>query len=65
MLTTHDNLINHVETLHVRNESKIRDHLFPQKCPNCPKWIYCDSENERHYDDFEEYGVCEYKKLST
>ena len=59
-LTTHNNLINHVETIHVRNESKIRDHLFPQKCPNCPKLIYCDSENERHY--FEEYGACKYKK---
>ena len=44
------------------NESRDRDHLFPQKCPNCPKWLYFNSENERLYDDFDEYGECEYKK---
>ena len=40
-----------------------RDHLFPEKCPNCPGWIYSDNENEDHYDDFDEYGQCNYRKL--
>ena len=45
------------------NRKKIqRDHLFPQKCPNCPKWIYADCEMESHYDDFDEYGQCEAQK---
>ena len=44
MLDSHSNLINHIEKIHVHNEGKNRDHLFPQKCPNCPKWIYHDDE---------------------
>ena len=63
ILTTHDLLIDHVETIHVEKERMLRDHLFPQKCPNCPGWIYCDDENEDHYDDFEEYGQCGYRKI--
>ena len=59
---THDQLIDHVEKVHVIKESMHRDHLFPQKCPNCPGWIYTDDENEDHYDDFDEYGQCEYRK---
>ena len=62
MLDSHGNLINHVEKIHVHNEGQNRDHLFPQKCPNCPKWIYHDDENEEHYDDFEEFGRCEARK---
>ena len=61
-LKSHITLINHVENVHVENEGKRRDYLFPQKCPNCPKWIYCDEENEEHYDDFEEFGRCEARK---
>ena len=61
-LTSHTTLLNHVENVHVENEGKRRDYLFPQKCPNCPKWIYCDEENEEHYDDFEEFGRCEARK---
>ena len=64
-LSDHDSLIEHVEIVHVTNGKMHRDHLFPQKCPNCPKWIYCDEENESHYDDFEEYGRCEYRKTTT
>ena len=37
-------------------------YMFPQKYPNCPKWIYADVEMESHYDDFEEFGKCEAKK---
>ena len=61
-LKTHDALIDHVETIHVIKDGMNRDHLFPQKCPNCPKWIYCDDQNESHYDDFDEHGICEYRK---
>ena len=61
--TTHDMLIEHVETIHVIRERMHRDHIFPQKCPNCPGWVYCDDENEDHYDDFDEYGQCGYRKL--
>ena len=61
-MESHDALIDHVETLHVIKENMNRDHLFPQKCPNCPKWIYCDDQNESHYDDFDEFGQCEYRK---
>ena len=64
ILSDHDSLIKHVENIHVTNGKMQRDHLFPQKCPNCPKWIYCDEENESHYDDFEEYGRWEYRKTT-
>ena len=63
IVTTHDLLIDHVETIHVIKESMHRDHIFPQKCPNCPGWIYSDDENKDHYDDFEEYGQCGYRKV--
>ena len=63
ILKTHDQLIEHVENIHVGKESMPRDHLFPEKCPNCPGWIYSDTENEEHYDDFEEYGQCNFRKL--
>ena len=56
-------MITHVENDHVGKEKMKRDYLFPQKCPHCPKWIYCDNENERHYDDFEEFGQCEVRKI--
>ena len=56
-------MITHVENDHVGKEKIKRDYLFPQKCPHCPKWIYCDNENERHYDDFEEFGQCEVRKI--
>ena len=62
VLKSHEHLISHVENLHVQQEKIQRDHLFPQKCPNCPKWIYADSEMESHYDDFEEFGECEAQK---
>ena len=61
-LKSHSLLVNHVENIHVKNEGKRREYLFPQKCPNCPKWIYYDEENEEHYDDFEEFGRCEARK---
>ena len=59
---SHKDLINHVESIHVEREKIQRDHLFPLKCPNCPKWIYTDDDNESHYDDFEEFGQCETRK---
>ena len=62
---SHDMLIKHVENIHVEKESKRRDYLFPQKCPNCPKWIYCDNENESHYDDYEEFGQCEVRRKNN
>lgn len=65
ILTTHELLVSHVETIHVEQEQIQRDYLFPQKCPNCPKWIYADSENESHYDDFEEFGQCEAQQRNS
>ena len=62
VLKSHEKLISHVESIHVQQEQIQRDHLFPQKCPNCPKWIYADCEMESHYDDFDEYGQCEAQK---
>ena len=59
---SHNHLITHVESIHVEREKIQRDHLFPLKCPNCPKWIYTDDDNESHYDDFEEFGQCEMRK---
>ena len=61
-LKSHDALIDHFETVDVIKNTMNRDHLFTQKCPNCPKWIYCDDQNESHYDDLDEYGICEYRK---
>ena len=55
-------LKSHVKLLHVKKENIQRDHLFPQKCANCPKWIYADSEMESHYNDFEECGKCKAQK---
>ena len=60
MLKSHEHLIS--ENLHVKQEKIQNDHMFPQKYPNCPKWIYADVEMESHYDDFEEFGKCEAKK---
>ena len=65
VLDTHNMLINHVQKLHVEKEKIQRDHLFPLKCPNCPKWIYTDDDNESHYDDFEEFGQCETRKKNS
>jgi uncharacterized C2H2 Zn-finger protein len=61
LFESHDTLIEHVEKLHIEEEDIPRDYLFPTKCPNCPKWIYLESEMEMHYDNFDEYGSCEYK----
>ena len=54
----------HVESIHLETENMRRDYLFSQKFPNCPKWIYCDEENEMHYDDFEEFGQCEVRQIA-
>ena len=62
ILTSHNLLIEHVENIHVQKEKIQRDHLFPLKCPNCPKWIYTDDDNESYYDDFKEFGQCEIRK---
>ena len=62
VLKSHEELISHVKLLHVKKENIQPDHLFPQKCANCPKWIYADSEMESHYNDFEECGKCEAHK---
>ena len=36
ILYYHNNLINHVENIHVQNEGKNRDHLFPQNAQIVP-----------------------------
>jgi hypothetical protein len=59
---SHNHLITHLESFHVEREQIQRDHLFPLKCPNCPKWIYTDDDNESHYDDFEEFGQCDIRE---
>ena len=65
VLDTHNLLIDHVQKLHVEKVKIQRDHLLPLKCPNCPKWIYTDNDNESHYDDFEEFGQCEIRKKNA
>ena len=51
ILENHDKLIEHVETLHVKEQGILRDHLLPEKCENCPEWIYRSGDMENHYDE--------------
>ena len=64
------NIINNINNCKAeisREKSAARAQLRG-KCSLCsrllqqPSWMYCDEENEDHYDDFDEFGRCEARK---